>query len=173
MNESLAVYNKPLTAEDFTNWFRQRTNVLTLVCLIIEALVVAASIVLAIIGLSRHTASASSLITELVLVVLLLGFVIYWRFGYPKSAGLRYYQRLEKDGPVNRVTTFYPDKLEMKTGDTVESTVPYTELKSCKVKNGLLTLDARKHMCYIFREDGFDPEELQKITSAIGQVKEK
>lgn len=173
MNESLAVYSKPLTAEDFTAWFKQRTNVLTLICLIIEAVVVVGSIVLAVIGLSRHTASASSLITELVLVVLLLGFVIYWRFGYPKSAGLRYYQRMEKEGPVERSTTFYPDKLEMKAGDTVENTVLYSDLKSCRVKNGLLTLDARKHMCYIFREDGFTKEELQNITTAIEQAKEK
>lgn len=172
MNESLAVYDKTLTAEDFTNWFKQRTNVLTLVCLIVEVLVVAASIVLAVIGLTRHTASASSLITELILVVLLLGFVIYWRFGYPKSAGLRYFQRSQRQGPVDRVTTFYPDKFQIKAADNVESTVLYSDVKSYKVKHGLLTIDGQKHMCYIFREDGFTGEELEEITSAIKKAKE-
>lgn len=172
MNESLAVYTKTLTAEDFTNWFKQRTNVITLVCLIIESLVVAASIVLAIIGLTRHTVNTSSLITELVLVVLLLGFVIYWRFGYPKSAGLRYFRRFEKDGPAKRETTFYPDKFQIRADDAVESTVLYSDVKSCKVKNGLFTIDVPKHMCYVFRENGFTEKELSTVMSAIKEAKE-
>lgn len=172
MNESLAVYSKALTAEDFTKWFKQRTNVITLVCLIIEGLVVAASIVLAIIGLTKHTVNTSSLITELVLVILLLGFVIYWRFGYPRSAGLRYFRRVEKDGPVKRETTFYPDKFQIKAGDIVESTVLYSDVKSCRIKNGLFTVDGQKHMCYVFREDGFAEEELKAVVSAIKEAKE-
>lgn len=172
MNETLAVYDKALTAEDFTTWFRQRTNVVTLICLIVEILVVAGSVVLAVIGLTNHTVNTSSLITELVLIVLLLGFVIYWRYGYPKTAGQRYYQRTQKDGPIERITTFYADKFQINAEDTVESTVPYSDVKSYKLKNGLFTLDGRKHICYVFREDGFTAEDLSAVISAIKKAKE-
>ena len=168
----IAEYDKPFEKEDFSRWIFQRTNVLTLVCLILEAAIVLASIVLAAVGIAHHYGSSARLITELALVLLCLALILYWRYGYPKAAGKKYYDQYQANTEKlgEQATSFLEDRLVLHIGDLTVKSVLYSERRGYHRKKGLLSLDAPDHICYIFREDGFSAESLTELDTLLTQA---
>ncbi len=168
MNEPI-VYDKTLEAADFAAWVRQRTNLVTLIVLILEAVVLVASIVIAIVGLTKGAVSGSRVVTELLLVLFCLAFLLYWRYQYPKNAGNQYFRKYKQEQDENgpRTLTFFDDRFETRLGETVTGTVSYNDVKKVTVKDGIVSIDTKKRTCYVLRADGFDADDLSALIQTM------
>ncbi len=165
----LAVYEKQFEPEDFVRWVRERTNVLTLTVMILESLIVLASLVVGILAIVYHYAYPARIIAELVLVIVCLALIIYWRYGYPKSAGKKLYDNYKTEMAKSgaRKYQFYEDHFDTLAGDAVIRTVSYGDGKEVRLSQELLSFDLPDQICYLFRRDGFTEETLTVLQEKL------